>query len=110
MLALLFLFSATEDVARDGMGETRVLAAVEDDAHGVCPGFAPTLRPDDAAGRAGKGIPPDNDAVLFQLACLLTAERDDCVVELFSFSTLEPPCADGPPLNDSPVAAPGRDG
>jgi hypothetical protein len=109
MLALFFLFRATEDVARDGMGDTRVLAA-DDEAHGVCPGFAPTLRPDDAAGNAGNGIPPDEDAVLFQLACLLTAERDDCVVELFSFKTLEPPCADGPPLKESPVAAPGSEG
>ena len=101
------LFTATEDGVRDGMGETRGDADEEDAAaHGVCPGFAP-MRVDDAAGRLGNML---LDAAGFQLACLLTADRDDCAVELFSFNTLDPPCAVGPPLNDWPVADPGSDG
>lgn len=104
--ATLLLFNATDDVARDGMGETRRDAEDEDAAQGVCPGFAP-MRFDDDAGRAGNVL---LDAALFQLACLLTADRDDCTVELFNFNTLDPPCADGPPLSDWPVADPGRDG
>lgn len=91
--ARLLLFNATEELARDGMGEIR--GDAEDAAHGVCPGFAPT-RFDETAGRGNVLL----DAALFQLACLLTAERDDCTVELFNFSTLDPPCADGPPLSD----------
>ena len=92
--ARLLLFNATDELARDGMGEMR--GEAEEAAQGVCPGFAPT-RFDEAAERAGNVL---LDAALFQLACLLTAERDDCTVELFNFSTLDPPCADGPPLSD----------
>ena len=104
--ARLLFFNPVDDVARDGMGEARGDAEDDDDAHGVCPGFAP-IRLDDAGGRAGNML---LDAVEFQLACLLTADRDDCAVELFSFNTLDPPCAVGPPLSDCPVADPGRDG
>lgn len=103
---LLLLFSPTDDVARDGMGETRG-DAEDDPAHGLCPGFAP-MRLDDAAGSAGNMVL--FAAALFQLACLLTADRDDCAVELFSFNTRDPPCAVGPPLSDCPVADPGREG
>ena len=99
-------FDAAGVAARDGMGETRVLVLVDDEAHGVCPGFAP-IRLDDAAGNGGNS---PFDEALFQLACLLTDDRDDCAVELFNFSTLEPPCAARMPLSDCSVALPGRDG
>ena len=102
--ARLLFFKAVDEVVRDGMGEAR--GDAEDDAQGVCPGFAP-MRLEDAAGKAGNML---FDAAVFQLACLLTADRDDCAVELFSFNTRDPPCAVGPPLNDWPVAEPGRDG
>ena len=36
----------------------------------------------------GNGLPL---ATLPQLPCLLTADRLDCAVELFNFSTLRPP-------------------
>lgn len=101
--ARLLLLNVADDVARDGMGETR--GGAEDGAHGVCPGFAP-MRLEDGAGSAGNIL---FDAAAFQLACLLTADRDDCAVELLSFRTLDPPCAVGPPL-DWPVAEPGSDG
>lgn len=48
--------------------------------------------------------------VFAQLACLLTADRDDCAVELFNFNTRDPPWADEPPPSDKPAAAPGNDG
>ena len=40
--------------------------------------------------------------VLFQLPCLLTAERDDCAVELLSLRTRRPP------LPAEAVEEPGR--
>jgi hypothetical protein len=102
-----FLFKATDEVLRDGSGDVRALAAVEEeDAQGVCPGFAP-MRLEDAAGSAGKGLLDDGDD---QLAFWLALDRDDCAVELFNFNTLDPPWADGPPLSADPVADPGKDG
>lgn len=83
LACLLALLAAT---VREGAAEARGLAVVEE-AHGVWPGFAPT-RPDGAAGRAGNALLDD---ALDQLACRLADDRDDCAVELFNFSTLEPP-------------------
>jgi hypothetical protein len=99
------LFTATEGVARASIGEGRVLDET-DEAHGVCPGLAPIRLEDADADRGGKGVFDDAPA---QLAFLLTAERDDCAVELFSLSTLEPPRDARLPLSDDTVA-PGNDG
>jgi len=82
-----FLFKVVDEAFRDGSGETRALVAPDDEAQGVCPGFAP-IRFDDGAGRAGNEVLDDGDC---QLAFWLAVERDDCAVELLSFSTLEPP-------------------
>jgi hypothetical protein len=41
-----FLFRAVDEALRDGNGEGRALDGPEEDAHGVCPGFAP-MRFDD---------------------------------------------------------------
>jgi len=104
--ALLFAFTFVDEATRDGMGEGRALVAVEDDeAHGVWPGLAP-IRPD-GAGRAGNGLLEDEED---QLACWLAVERDDCAVELFNFSTREPPRAVEPPFKACSVAEPGKDG
>ena len=107
------VLSDVDDATRDGIGDTPVLLAAagladdeDDDAHGVCPGFAPT-RFDDAAGSAGNGLLDD---AVDQLAFRLADERDDCAVELLSLSTRDPPCAAVPPLSASPVADPGSDG
>lgn len=85
--ALVFLFKAVDEALREGNGEARALAAAEDDAQGVCPGFAP-MRFDDVGGRAGKGLLADGED---QLAFWLAEDREDCAVELFNFSTREPP-------------------
>jgi hypothetical protein len=100
-----FLFRAADEVLREGSGDVCALAAAEEEAQGVCPGFAP-MRFEDA-GSAGKGLLDDGED---QLAFWLAVERDDCAVELFNFSTLDPPWADGLPLSADPVADPGRDG
>jgi hypothetical protein len=105
------LFNVVEDETREGTGDARE-AAPEDEAHGVCPGFAPIMlcdclgaaRDDDASGG---NILLD---VVDQLACLLTAERDDCAVVFFNLSTRDPPCAAEPPPKDKPAAAPGSVG
>lgn len=105
--AVVFLFNAVDDAFRDGIGDPRVLAEADDDeAHGVCPGFAP-MRFDDTGGRAGNGLLDDGDD---QLAFWFAVDRDDCAVELFNFNTRDPPCAAGPPPKASPVADPGSDG
>jgi hypothetical protein len=104
-----FLFNVVDEALRDGIGEARALAAPDDEeegAQGVCPGFAP-MREDDAGGRAGNGLDDDGAD---QLAFWLADDREDCAVELLSFKTLEPPCADAPPLSADPVADPGKDG
>lgn len=71
---------------RDEEGEAREEEVV------VIQGVAPTLpaptRLADAAAMGGKGLA---FAALPQLPCLLTADRDDCWVELFSFKTRRPP-------------------
>jgi len=60
----------------------------------------------EGAGSGGNGLFED---VVDQLACLLTAERDDCAVEFFNYNTLDPPrAAEAPPTG--PAAAPGREG
>ena len=62
---LLFLVTFVDEATREGAGEGRALAAAEEDeAHGVCPGLAPT-RPA-GVGKAGKGLLED---ALDQLAC-----------------------------------------
>jgi hypothetical protein len=66
------LLSATEEVARDGIGETRELDV--DVAHGVCPGFAPMRLDDVDAESGGNGLLDDAVA---QLACRLTADLED---------------------------------
>jgi hypothetical protein len=81
------LFRAVDEALRDGSGEGRALDGTEEDAHGVCPGFAP-MRFDDAGGNAGNALLADGED---QLAFWLAVEREDCAVELFSLSTLEPP-------------------
>jgi hypothetical protein len=103
------LFSVVDEALRDGMGEARALGAAEEDedAHGVCPGFAPMRLDEDAGGSAGKGLDDDGAD---QLAFWLAEDREDWAVELFSFKTLEPPCAGVPPFSANPVADPGRDG
>ena len=73
------------DAGIGGTGKTR---DDEEVTHGVAPTLpAPVLFVDEG-GIAGKGFaftaPP-------QLRCLLTADRDDCAVELFSLKTLRPP-------------------
>lgn len=56
-----FLFKAAEEALRDGSGDVRALAAADDEeAQGVCPGFAP-IRFAEAAGRAGKGLLDDGE-------------------------------------------------
>lgn len=76
---------AALDTGRDDAGDGRV-----DD--GAAQGTGPTrpapARLADAAGMAGKGLA---FTALFQLPCLLTAERDDWAVELFSLRTRWPP-------------------
>jgi hypothetical protein len=102
-----FLFKAAEEVLREGSGDVCPLAAAEEEeAQGVCPGLAP-MRFEEAGGRAGNGLLDDGED---QLAFWLAVDRDDCAVELFSLSTLEPPWAEEPPLSADPVAEPGRDG
>ena len=100
-----FLFTFVDDATRDGMGEGRALVAADEEAQGVCPGFAPT-RPA-GAGRAGKGLLDD---AFDQLACRLAVDRDDLAVELFNFSTREPPRTVDPPFNACSVAEPGSEG
>jgi len=104
--AAVFLFRVVDDALRDGMGDARVLVEADDDAHGVWPGFAP-MRFDAAAGRTGNGLLDDGDD---QLAFWLAVERDDCAVELFSLSTLDPPWAADAPPSARPVADPGSEG
>jgi hypothetical protein len=54
------LVTLVDDGVRDGKGEGRALeAADEEEAHGVCPGFAPMRFADFAGGRAGKGLLDD---------------------------------------------------
>ena len=77
----------TDTLAVDRDGTAVLRAPDEDVAHGVCPGFAPILLDDDAAGSGGNGVLDDDVA---QLACRFTLDRDDCAVLLFSFNTLDP--------------------
>lgn len=87
---------------REGAGDERVDTAGV--AHGVAPTrpvptrFADAAAPDCTAGK-GLGL-----AAFPQLPCLLTAEREDCAVELFNFSTLLPP----PPPFSIEAEAPGK--
>ena len=85
----------------------------EDDAEGVSQGVAPTLPAptrlaEVAGGMGGKGLA---DVALPQLSCRLTAEREDCCVELLSLSTRRPPL---PSVEDEEVGrtplGPGRVG
>lgn len=81
------------DDGREVAGEGRA----EEEAEGVSQGVAPT-RPaparladadvDPVGGMGGKGLAV---AALPQLPWRLTAEREDCCVELLSFSTRRPP-------------------
>lgn len=111
---LAFLLTFDDDDADDGAApregadeaDGRALpAADEDDAHGVCPGLAPMRLA--GVGNAGNGLLDDADD---QLACWLAVERDDCAVELFNFSTRDPPRAADPPLKACSVAEPGNEG
>lgn len=109
-LAFLLVLNDDDDgtAPREGVdeGEARALpAADEDDAHGVCPGLAPMRLA--GVGNAGNGLLEDADD---QLACWLAVERDDCAVELFNFSTRDPPRAADPPLKACSVAEPGKEG
>lgn len=65
------------------------------------------MRLADAGAKAGNGLLAEGED---QLAFWLAVEREDCAVELFNLSTLEPPWAVEPPLSASPVAEPGSDG
>lgn len=56
-----FLFNAVDDALRDGKGEARALDAPEEEAQGVCPGFAPMRFDEDGGGRAGNGLLEDGD-------------------------------------------------
>ncbi len=78
------MFAALE-TSRDGAGEGR---AEDGAAHGTGPTRPAPARLAETAGIAGKGLAL---AALFQLPCLLTAERDDWAVELFSLRTRWPP-------------------
>lgn len=82
-----FLLNVVDDTLREGKGDARTLEAPEEEAQGVWPGFAP-MRAADDGGRAGNGLLEDGDD---QLAFWLADDREDCAVELFSLSTLEPP-------------------
>ena len=105
----LFLLTLVDARDWEGIGGARALDGVDDDAHGVWPGLAPIRLDDDEDGVGSAGKVP-LDEVVDQLACRLAEERDDWAVELFSFSTLEPPWAAGPPFNACPSAEPGREG
>lgn len=77
------------DECRDGAGE----GLDEEEAEGVSQGVAPTLPAptrlaDVAGGMGGKGLV---FVALPQLPWRLTAEREDCCVELLSLSTRRPP-------------------
>lgn len=101
-----FAFAVREsgglEEGREVVGEGRE----EVEADGVSQGVAPTLpaparlaeaEVDAAGGMGGKGLAA---AALPQLPWRLTAEREDCCVELLSFSTRRPP-----PLLATDVAA-----
>lgn len=74
------------DTGRDGAGEG--LDEDEAEADGATHGVAPT-RPAPALLAEDAGIDGNGFVAveLPQLPCLLTAERDDCAVELFSLRT-----------------------
>ncbi len=70
---------------------------------------APPALVDDAAGMGGNGFAVA--AALPQLPCLLTADREDCAVEFFSFKTRWPPLpAPATEETGAPTLGPGRDG
>lgn len=75
---------------RDEAGEGR--EEVDVATHGVAPTLPAPTRLADDTGMGGKGMAL---GALPQLPCLLTAERDDCCVELLSFSTRRPPLPSG---------------
>ena len=52
-VAVILLLKPVEEGVREGIGEGRALAA-DDEAHGVCPGFAPMRFADAGTGKAGK--------------------------------------------------------
>ncbi len=89
----------------DGRNEDEL---AEEPSHPAALRPIPPALVDDAAGMGGNGF---DVAALPQLPCLLTADREDCAVEFFSFKTRWPPLP-APATEDpgTPTLGPGRDG
>ena len=85
VLAVSSLLNSSCEVVRDGPAEGLGEEDLEGEATHAAdlPALPAPGRPLLDEGIAGKEEP--------QLPCLLTGERDDCAVELFSFKTREPP-------------------
>lgn len=92
----------------DGRDEEEWLVDGPSHAAALRPALPALVDDDDAAGIGGNGFAV---AALPQLPCLLTADREDCAVEFFSFNTRWPPLP-APAAEDpgSTPLGPGSDG
>ena len=103
------LESGCEDKGGGGLDDDEEEEEAEGATHGVAPTRpAPTLLAEGAGVEEGNGFVA---VELPQLPCLLTAERDDCAVELLSLRTRRPPlpAAAAEEPGKTPLG-PGKDG